>query len=448
MKEIRFPEDFCWGAATSSYQIEGAWNEDGRGESIWDRFSRIPGKVTNGDNGDIACDHYHRFQEDVALMAELGLDAYRFSIAWPRILPEGKGKVNQKGLDFYKRLTHELLKKDIMPTATIYHWDLPQALQDKGGWGNREIVDYFVEYAELLFRELGDLIPRWITHNEPWMASIVGHAFGEHAPGKEDFVLALKAAHNMLLSHGKTVRAYREYNFNGEIGITLNLVPAYPASNSEGDIYKAKLQEEFINDWFLKPLFKGQYPEEMKEIYQREKGWFEFPAEDFEIITEKIDFLGINYYSRVVVKDNPASDHLLKKDVIKPEGGKFTDLGLEIFPQGLYDILFKVKDNYTGELPLLITENGAVFEDQVISGKVNDQARIDFYRDHFISAYRAIQDGVPLKGYYIWSLMDNFEWAHGYGKRFGIIYVDYSTLKRIPKESAYWYKQVISRNGL
>ncbi len=448
MNKLIFPEDFIWGSATAAYQIEGASKEDGRGESIWDRFSHTHGKVENGDTGDVACDHYHRYKEDIELMKEIGLDAYRFSFSWPRILPEGHGKVNQKGLDFYKKLIDGLLEAGISPTATINHWDLPQALQDKGGWAERDIINYYTEYAQILFREFGDLVPRWITHNEPWMASFVGYAFGEHAPGLKDYQQALRAAHHLLLSHGLTVRAFRKEGIDGEIGITLNLVGTTPYSDAVEDIAAAERQKEFINGWFLDPLFKGKYPETMSAIYKKEKGWFDFDSTDFDVITEEMDFLGINYYNRLIVKDNPKADHILKKDVIKPEDSKYTDFPMEIYPQGLYDILMDVNKNYTDK-PIYITENGAVFNDKVSDdGRVHDQRRIDFYRGHFSSAHQAIQDGVPLKGYYAWSLMDNFEWACGYTKRFGITYVDYKTQERILKDSAYWYSNVIKNNGI
>mgnify|MGYP006289244447 CR=1 FL=1 len=447
MSKLIFPDNFLWGAATASYQIEGAWNEDGKGMSIWDSFSHTPGNVKNNDTGDIACDHYHRLEEDVEIMKKLGLDSYRFSVSWPRIMPAGKGKINQKGLDFYKYLIEELLKADISPALTLYHWDLPFELQKIGGWSNRDVAEYFAEYAEIMFDELGDRVDRWITHNEPWVVSFLGHNKGEHAPGLSDLKLTLNVAHNLMLSHGKSVERYRSKNLNGELGITLNLHQTYPATDSEKDREAAKLAKEHINGWFLDPIFKGHYPEKLKEIYNNYVGAFEIQDGDMDLISKDIDFLGINYYTRAVSKYGDEKDSLAVQN-IKPEGKKYTEMGWEVYPEGLYDLLTEIKDEY-GDTPLYITENGAAFKDELSNGEVKDDERLDYLKEHFKAAHKAIEDGVNLKGYYVWSLMDNFEWAFGYSKRFGLIYIDYENgQKRYLKDSAKWYKKVIENNSI
>ena len=448
MKKIVFPEDFVWGLATSSYQIEGAYAEDGKGESIWDRFSHTPGKVFNGDTGDVACDHYHRSKEDVSLMKEIGLDSYRFSLSWPRILPNGTGQPNQAGIDFYKKLIEQLLNASIDPMVTLYHWDLPQSLQDKGGWVNRDVAKYFAEYAGIVFQELGDVVDKWITHNEPWVAAFNGYSSGEHAPGIRDNYASAQAAHHLLLSHGLAVARYRELGLSGEIGITLNLNPTYPATDSKEDQKAADIYDDYINGWFLEPLFKGSYPQELLAIYQQELGPIPINQEDMAVISQEIDFLGINYYSRAIVKDNPAAE-LLKFDTVANKDAKYTAMGWEIYPEGLYDMLLIINQKYTDK-PLFITENGAAFPDRISTdGRVHDRERIEYFKEHLEVTDRALKAGIPLKGYYFWSLMDNFEWAHGYSKRFGFIFVDYANQqKRILKDSAYWYQDVIKNNGL
>ena len=446
MTKLIFPEDFEWGAATASYQIEGAYNEDGRGESIWDRFTHQKGNIANNDTGDIACDHYHRYREDVELMKKIGLDTYRFSTAWPRILPAGRGKVNQKGIDFYKRLTTEILEAGIKPAATLYHWDLPQQLQDKGGWENRDTAKYFNEYAQIMYRELGDLVSRWITHNEPFVVSMVGNLWGEHAPGNQDHQKALQVAHNLLLSHGMAVKSFKESGIEGEIGITLNLNHVYPKSESRKDQIAKDYCDAFNNRWFLDPLFKGSYPEKLMTLYQKEfDNPFELEAGDLEIISRDIDFLGINYYSRAVVEYDQSQ--LLNFKTIKPEGADYTAMNWEVYPQGLTELLKRIDAEYTKK-DLFITENGAAYNDQIAEdGNVHDKKRVDYLEKHFRAAHRAIEDGVNLVGYYVWSLMDNFEWAYGYNKRFGIIYIDYDNgQNRILKDSAEMYSRVIENN--
>jgi len=443
----KFPRDFVWGTATSSYQIEGAVNEDGRTPSIWDTFSKTEGKTYKGHTGDVACDHYHRYKEDVEILKEIGVKAYRFSIAWPRIFPE-EGKYNPKGMDFYKKLIDELQKRDIVPAATIYHWDLPQWAYDKGGgWLNRESIKWYVEYATKLFEELGDAIPLWITHNEPWCSSILSYGIGEHAPGHKNYREALIAAHHILLSHGEAVKAFREMNIKGsKIGITLNLTPAYPASEKEEDKLAAQYADGFANRWFLDPIFKGNYPEDMMELYSKIIGEFDFIKEgDLETISVPIDFLGVNYYTRSIVKYD--EDSMLKAENV-PGPGKRTEMGWEISPESLYDLLKRLDREYT-KLPMYITENGAAFKDEVTEdGRVHDDERIEYIKEHLKAAAKFIGEGGNLKGYFVWSLMDNFEWAHGYSKRFGIVYVDYETQKRILKDSALWYKEVIQKNSI
>jgi beta-glucosidase len=444
MTRIAFPEDFLWGSATSSFQIEGAAFEDGRGVSIWDTFCRTPGKVANGDTGDIACDHYHRYQQDVDLMAGLGFDMYRFSIAWPRILPQGTGQVNEAGLDFYDRLVDALLAKNIQPFATLYHWDLPQALQDAGGWPNRMIVDAFVNYADVVTKRLGDRVQNWMTLNEPWCISFLSHAIGAHAPGHQDIEEALLAAHHVLLAHGRSVPVIRANgNANTKVGIVLNQTWADPSTNSTEDIAAANRWQGHFNRWFLDPLYKGEYPEDMIAVYGGEVP--DLQAGDLAEISVPTDFLGINFYNRAVVS-NGTETPVLNIRFERPEG-EYTAIGWEVYPESLYQLLNWIHKEYAPG-PMYITENGAAYDDVVSpDGSVSDPGRLAYLQGHFHSAYRAMQDGVPLKGYFVWSLMDNFEWAEGYDKRFGIIYVDFETQQRIPKQSAHWFAQVIRDNG-
>lgn len=446
MKRRTFPENFIWGAATAAYQIEGAYNIDGKGASIWDHFTHQPGNILHNHTGDIACDHYHQMPADVKLMQDLGLKSYRFSISWPRILPEGRGQINQKGLDFYKRLVDQLLKADISPMATLYHWDLPQKLQQIGGWVNRDVVKYFVDYANLLFFQLGELVPQWITFNEPWVIAFCGHAFGEMAPGFTNYQTALEVSHLLLLAHGMTVQSFRQGNYPGEIGITLNLTPAYPFSSSAADQKAAQLQNDFVNNWYLKPLFQGYYPENLLDYYHNKVGSFPILADDLRTIHQEIDFLGINNYSRTLVKANPTANLFGIEDV-KLAGREYTEMGWEVYPEGLYDLLISVFSEYNPPA-IYITENGAAYADQVTAGRVHDQQRINYFKSHLLSLQRAIKKGVPVKGYYVWSLFDNFEWAFGYSKRFGLIYLDYDRLTRTFKDSAYWYRDLIRKNYL
>jgi beta-glucosidase len=444
-KKLTFPPQFYWGTATASYQIEGGWNEDGKGESIWDTFSHTPGKIRDGSTGDVACDHYHRWKEDVALMKEIGCNAYRFSISWPRVIPKGKGKVNPLGLSFYDRLVDALLEANITPFITLYHWDLPQALQDEGGWANRDTAYYFAEYASVIAHKLGDRVKHWITHNEPWVVAWIGYGWGEHAPGIRNEKVAIQVSHHLLLSHGLAVEVLRDISPDSEIGITLNLSPIHPASDSEEDKLAASRQDGFLNRWFLDPVFRGHYPPDILELFSANAP--KVMPGDMAIISRRVDFVGINYYSRGIVRFNPKAGPL-QAEGVAPEGAEFTEMGWEIYPPGIYEIIMRVWKDYQPK-KIYITENGAAFADEIApDGGVHDQKRIDYLREHFIQAHRAIEEGANLCGYFIWTLMDNFEWAHGFTKRFGIVYTDYPTQRRIMKDSALWYKNVIKENGV
>ena len=442
----QFPDDFVWGGATAAYQIEGAATEDGRGESIWDRFSHTPGKTLNGDTGDVACDHYHRWRDDIQLMRQLGLQAYRFSVAWPRILPEGRGRINEAGLAFYDRLVDGLLEANITPWVTLYHWDLPQVLQDAGGWPNRETADAFAEYTDAITRRIGDRVKHWITLNEPWCSSFLSYHIGEHAPGHKDFNEALAAVHTLLLAHGKAVPIIRQNSSAAQVGITLNLSQVYPASDSPADQAAAHRYDGYFNRWYLDPLYGRGYPQDMVELYGDRVPPTE--PEDFDIIAAPTDFLGLNYYNPTFIHDNP--DAPILRTGAKRWEGDYTAMDWLVYPQALYDQLLRVPRDYpTG--PLYITENGAAYFDQPPTPEdphVHDPERTDYYRQHLAAAQRAIADGSPLKGYFAWSLMDNFEWAWGYTRRFGIVYVDYETQQRTIKDSGHWYSQVIASNGI
>lgn len=444
----QFPEDFLWGAATAAYQIEGAWDQDGKGPSIWDTFSHKPYRVFNQDTGDVACDHYNRMPEDVALMKSLGLKSYRFSISWPRVIPNGTGKVNEAGLDFYDRLTDELLKENIIPNATLYHWDLPQALQDKGGWVNRAIVDQFADYAQVLFNRLGDRISMWSTLNEPFVFTMMGYGLGEHAPGMSDFSKAYQAAHHALLAHGKTVQVFRQGSYSGKIGIVLNYSPFYPASHSDTDLAACQRAYQQTDALFLSPLFKRAYPTELFDWIESAKP--EIQEGDLDLIAEPIDFLGINYYMSFSVNANPRGGYLKASSVQRSAGGWGpTAMNWEVYPKGLTDSLLHIQEEYTKGLPIYITENGAAYPDALDEkGGIADWARINYLKAHILAIHDAMQAGVNLKGYYVWSFLDNFEWAAGYPPRFGIVHVDYKTLKRTPKRSANWYQKIIQTNCL
>ncbi len=437
---LKFPENFLWGTATCAYQIEGAVKEDGRGESIWDVFSHTPGKIINGDNGDVACDHYHRWQEDIQLMKSLGLKSYRFSIAWPRILPEGRGRINQPGLDFYNKLVDELLEAGIQPLATLYHWDLPTALE--GAWLNRSTVDAFAEYTGVIARSLGDRVKLWFTINEPWCASHLSYTFGEHAPGMKDRSKGILSSHHVLLAHGVAVEELRKVVPNAQIGIVLNMSPIHNDPEAPVSEDQIRFMDGELMRWFIDPIFGHGYPKDMLEDYVRmgvlesqEPGFIQ-PG-DMELIAQETDLLGINYYTRQFVSTKLAGLHNEKRGV------PHTEMGWELYPQGLYEILDRVNREYQPR-QLMVTENGASYSDGPDeNGRVRDQRRIDYLQTHIHQVLNAIQVGIPVTGYLVWSLMDNFEWARGYSQRFGIIHVDYKTQKRIIKDSAYWFGDYI-----
>jgi beta-glucosidase len=443
-RKIAFPEGFIWGSSTSSYQIEGASAEDGKGPSIWDIFSHQPGKIAGGHNGDVAADHYHRMPEDVALMARIGLQAYRFSFSWPRILPEGLGRVNQPGLDFYDRLIDALLEKNIVPYPTMYHWDLPQALEDRSGWVNRESADWFVEYASVLYRKFGDRIQTWTTFNEPWVAAYLGYYTGRFAPGITDLKSALAANHHLLLAHGRTLKEIRSTARNPvELGIVLNLSPVNPLSDKPEDVNAARIYDGYLNRMFLDPLMKGRYPVDMLDLYADRMP--EIQAGDLAEISQPLDFLGINFYMRNAIRHLPGQAPL-DFELVWPLGEPYSEMW-EIHPSSLYDLLKRVWKDYK-PAKLFVTENGTAVTDGVdADGRVRDVRRMQYLQDHLAQSLRSIKAGVPLVGYFVWSLMDNFEWAEGFTRRFGIVYVDYATQKRILKDSARWYSDVIRDNG-
>jgi beta-glucosidase len=443
----RFPDGFTWGACTSAYQIEGAWCEDGRGESIWDRFSHRPGTTRNGDTGDVACDHYHHMPQDVQLIQDLGLKAYRFSISWPRVLPLGAGKPNPAGLGFYDRLVDHLRAAGVTPVAALYHWDLPQALQEAGGWPSRDVTDRFADYARLMFDALGDRVEMWDTHNEPRVAAFLGYGDGIFAPGIADYSQAYQAAHHLLLAHGKCVRLFRQGGYHGQIGIILDSEHSLPASDGDADQDAWRRYYEQDTGFFTDALFKGEYPATLLD-------WIGSMAprvlsDDMQVISQPIDFLGVNYYRTMTVAFSPGGGHLKCRanPQTLPMWG-YTDIGWGVYPAGLTAVLLNIKNRY-GNRPLYLTENGCATRDVPDTrGYVDDVERVDFLRGHIAAAHEALAAGVNLKGYFVWSLLDNYEWAEGYTPRFGLVRVDYATHARTPKRSYHWYREVIERNGL
>ena len=440
----RFPRHFLWGAATASYQIEGAVHEDGRGSSIWDDFAATPGRTYQGQSGEVADDHYHRIEEDTDLMVQLGLGAYRFSIAWPRILPEGRGTINPAGLDFYDRLVDTLLAKGIEPFATLYHWDLPSSLERNGGWLNRTTAYAFAEYAEIVTRRLGDRVAHWITLNEPWCSAYLGYGIGMHAPGLKDRQAAIDAAHHLLLGHGLAVPRMRVHlPSRAQVGITLVLNSIYGADERAETARDVELANEFINGWFLEPIYRGVYPERLFEHMALNPPPIQ--EGDLESISAPLDFLGVNNYSRILVrgtKTQPLADQI--EGVAPVPNACYTDMGWEIYPNGLRDLLINVGRNYSVN-KLYVTENGAAFPDVWDGGDtISDPERVAYLRAYITACAEAIEQGAPLSGYFVWSLMDNFEWSEGYSKRFGLIYVDYSTQRRVIKESGHWYAGLLN----
>jgi beta-glucosidase len=449
---MRFPDGFLWGAATAAYQIEGSTEVDGRGSSIWDTFAHTPGKVLDGDTGDVAADHYRRFREDIALMADLGLPAYRFSVSWPRIQPGGSGPVNPAGLDHYDRLVDGLVEAGIRPVLTLYHWDLPQELEDAGGWGNRDTAARFAEFAAVTAARLGDRVPLWTTLNEPWCSAFLGYGSGVHAPGHTDPGLSLRANHHLLLAHGLGAGALRSVlPADHQVSITLNLASV---SGGSPDAEQAVRQVDGLaNRLYLDPLLRGKYPTDVQQDTRALTDWGFVLAGDEEIIAAPIDVLGINYYTPTVVDAGtpppgpspwPGCDDV----VFVRQAGPATTMGWAVDAGGLRALLHRLRDEHA-ELPLMITENGAAFDDRLGGdGAIRDGDRISYLRDHLAVAHEAIEAGVDLRGYFVWSLLDNFEWSYGYSKRFGIVHVDYSTQRRVWKDSAHWYRKVISANGI
>jgi beta-glucosidase len=448
-----FPSGFRFGAATAAYQIEGAHDEDGRGPSIWDTFSHTPGRTAEGATGDVACDHYHRHTEDVRLLADLGVDSYRFSVAWPRIVPEGRGTVNAKGLDFYDRLTDDLLAAGIAPAVTLYHWDLPQALEDEGGWRNRATAEAFAAYTAAVAERLGDRVERWITLNEPYCSAFVGYAEGRHAPGAQEGTGALAAAHHLLLAHGLAVRALREAGAR-EVGITLNLDRIEAASDSAADLAALRRAVTLHNDTWTEPLFAGRYPTGEAETWGALADGSYRRDGDLEIIGAPLDFVGLNFYRPLTVTDAPHREpdpaRRTAVDIgvreTDPYGTRHTTMGWPVVPESFTALLLELKDRYPSLPPAFITENGSAEADVLSAdGRVDDTDRVAYLRDHLHALLAAMDAGMDVRGYYVWSLLDNFEWARGYGQRFGIVHVDYDNdAKRTPKASYAWYRELIT----
>jgi beta-glucosidase len=441
---IRFPDNFLWGAATSAYQIEGSPLVDGAGPSIWHRFSHSAGRTANGETGDVACDHYRRYADDVALMRELGLNSYRFSISWSRVLPEGRGRVNAAGLGFYDRLVDALLAAGIQPNVTLYHWDLPAALDDRGGWLNPDVAGWFADYARVVFDKLDDRVGMWATLNEPWVVTDGGYLQGALAPGHRNLYEAPITTHHLMRGHAAAVEAYRASGKH-RIGIVVNLEPKYAASDSEEDQAATRRADAYMNRQYLDPVLLGEYPNELREIFG--EAWPDHSATELESLKQPIDFVGVNYYTRSVTRNDPLAWPVRAGRVEQPRH-VYTETSWEVYPDGLTDTLKWVTERY-GRIPLYVTENGAAFYDppQPIEGRVDDPLRVAYYRSHLTAAYKALCQGVDLRGYYAWSLLDNYEWSLGYSKRFGIVHVDYATQKRTPKASARFYSEVIRTKG-
>jgi beta-glucosidase len=444
MSKLTFPRDFAWGTATSAYQIEGAANEGGRGESIWDRFAHTNGKITTGEHGDVACDHYHRYADDIRLMREIGVNAYRFSISWSRVLPHGSGGVNKTGLDFYARVVDALLEAEITPFATLFHWDLPQALQVRGGFESRDIAGWFGDYAHLIATKLGDRLKHFITLNEPQVFALYGHITGEHAPGRTDFSAYARVAHHLGLAHGRGVEAIRAGCRDAQVGTTLQLVPMHPLNDSEADHAAAQRMDGFFNRFYLDSVLRGVYPEDTLALLQP----LGIPIEegDMRVIAQPLDFVGLNNYTRVFVRAVPelpglgavvAEDHRVR-------GASYTTMGWEVYPRGLYEWLTRLQREYDNPV-VYVTENGGAFPDELThAGRVHDDDRVDLLRGYIAAMHDAMQEGAKVRGYFVWSLLDNFEWTFGYAKRFGLVHVDFATQKRTLKDSARFYREVIA----
>jgi len=449
-----FPPGFVWGAATSAYQVEGAVDADGRGRSIWDTFAATPGAVVAGDTGAVAADHYHRYRDDVRLMSDLGMRMYRFSVAWPRIQPTGSGPVNERGLDFYRRLVDELLQAGITPNLSLYHWDLPQALQDAGGWPARETALRFADYAAIVYRALHDRVPWWGTLNEPWCVCLLGYAAGIHAPGIQDPVQAIRSIHHVLLGHGLAIQAMRAIEPHREMGIVLNPAPVRAASADPDPVVErgVRLIDGFRNRVWMDPLFEGRYPADIAALAAERFGGFPIQDGDLGVIASPIDWLGVNYYNDSFVAPHPGHDPIspgVEGVAEVPMGIQRTDSGWPITPSGLRDLLVSIGRAHPSAPPMLVTENGAAYDDPLAAdGSIDDARRIEYLEQHLLAVSDAISDGADVRGYLVWSLLDNFEWAEGYAKRFGIVHVDFGTLRRTPRRSAGWYRDVIARNAV
>ncbi len=453
MSEVQFPDDFSFGAATAAYQIEGAWNEDGKGPSVWDTFVRRRGRIWQAQRGDVAVDHYHRYREDVALLAGLGANAYRFSVSWPRVLPEGRGALNERGLDFYRRLVDELLSAGITPFVTLYHWDLPQTLQERGGFAERDCIGWYADYVRIVVDALGDRVKHWITLNEPWVNAVSGFLFGDHAPGIRNPWTALRVAHNFLLANAAGYEVIKGRTSGSSVGVTLSLIPVYPMRQNDRDRAAARMANQFANDLFLDPLCHGSFPEPL----WRRLGVLRPRVRpgDMEAIKGRFDFIGVNNYTRerafsapwipfigvwMTGRNPDGHEHV-------DQGVQFTSMGWEVFPHGMYEALMLIKERY-GNPPIYVTENGAAFEDRLEDGRVRDSKRLSYLHDYLVEVRRAMDEGADVRGYFVWSLMDNFEWAFGYSKRFGLVHVDFPSQRRTVKESGHWFRELATSRRL
>ena len=444
MAPISFPKDFLWGTASASYQIEGGWNVDGKSESIWDRFSHTPGKIKTGETGDVACDFYHRYADDIALMQDLGLNAARISLSWPRIMPDGKGPVNQKGLDFYNRVVDEMLKRNIQPWVTLYHWDLPQSLEDAGGWPNRDLAEIFRDYAAVVADALGDRVKHWMAFNEPWIFTMLGYSTGIHAPGRKETDNAMKATHTVNLAQGMAIRALRESKNHPEaVGTAFSMSPVHPETGSLEDRTAAERWHRFCNMWFLDTVMHGKYPEAY--LHGSVEDHVEIRAGDMDLIKAPLDFIGINLYTRTVVTHD-SHDRYMGVKRVRAGGEEVTDFGWEVYPLALSEMITRVSKDYQG-VPIYVTENGCSYGDGPgADGKVNDQRRVSFLRRFIGEVGHAMKAGADVRGYFLWTFTDNFEWAEGFGQRFGIVHCDFKTQQRIVKESGHWYSR-LARTG-
>ena len=451
-QDLRFPKDFYWGAATAAYQVEGAWNEDGKGESIWDRFAHTPGKIKDGATGDVACDHYHRYREDIGLMRALNLNSYRFSIAWPRIQPEGAGRPNPKGIDFYSRLVDALLEAKIRPFPTLYHWDLPQRLEDAGGWTNRDLAGRFADYAAIMARVLGDRVQSWSLLNEPTVFLSKGYVDGVNAPGRKSILDYMRGSHVANLAQGAAFRAVKAAQPRARVGTVLNMSPCEPVTPSEADRIAAERAHAIRNIWFLEPALRGRYPQAFSfspAVFMK------IQRDDMDLVRAQFDFIGINLYDRIVVSAPSTRERLTNAQFLvlparmdRAKEGPLTDFGWEVWPRSIYDIVMRITRDYNRPV-IEITENGCSYNDEPdVSGQVNDARRIAFHERYLGELARAIRDGADVRGYHAWSLMDNFEWDDGFSQRFGLIYVDFKTQKRTIKASGHWYAKLAAGQGV